>query len=405
MRSAPGSQRWSTPSDIAAQIEKLWARGHLLVPPPGNPLFPLRIPLRGPRTSEIGARYAEVDAWISTLQQGSRSQLGYGYDLERQSAGARTLGANQIPTAAVVPTHDDAITLIGRQTERTHWQRAFIQISENCPDLVPWGNAYPLAVLEHAEHWERIIAVIIWMKNHCQPGIYLRQADVPGVDTKFIEQNQSLLRSLLDIGLPTNAITDVPDFSTRYGFRNKPRILRFRFLDPKICVAGLTDISAPIEQIAGLDMSIRRVVITENELNGLAFPHIPEAIVIFGLGFGIERLAHIPWIRNNDIWYWGDIDTHGFAILDQVRSILPQTNSFLMDSETLIAHRDQWVSESIQERRALDRLTPSESDVYRGLVENRWAANLRLEQERIRYSCIADSALLIHKAHGFSESK
>jgi len=116
-------------------------------------------------------------------------------------------------------------------------------------------------------------------------------------------------------------------------------------------------------------------------------------------------LAHIPWIRNNDIWYWGDIDTHGFAILDQVRSILPQTNSFLMDSETLIAHRDQWVSESIQERRALDRLTPSESDVYRGLAENRWATNLRLEQERIRYSCIADSALLIHKAHGFSESK
>ena len=201
---------------------------------------------------------------------------------------------------------------------------------------------------------------------------------------------------MLDIELPTDVVTDVPDFSTRYGFRTKPRILRFRFLDPKLSISGLTDISAPIEQIVGIDMSIRRVIITENELNGLVFPPIPEAIVIFGLGFGIERLAQIPWIRNNDIWYWGDIDTHGFAILDQLRGILPQTRSFLMDSVTLLAHRDQWVTESTQERRPLDRLTAEESDVYRGLLEYRWADKLRLEQERVPYPRIAESAFGMH---------
>ena len=243
------------------------------MPPPGSSLFPLRIPLRGPRTAEIGARYAEVDNWIATLHQDSRSQRGYGYDLESQSAGARTLGTNQIPTAVLIPTCADAIALICRQTVQAHWQRAFSRISESYPELVPWANDHALAVLDHAELWERIIAVITSLRNHPQPGIYLRQADVPGVDTKFIEQNQSLLRQLLDIALPTDVVTDVPDFSTRYGFRNKPRILRFRFLDPKLSISGLTDISAPIEQLIGIDMSIRRVIITENELNGLAFPH------------------------------------------------------------------------------------------------------------------------------------
>lgn len=36
-------------------------------------------------------------------------------------------------------------------------------------------------------------------------------------------------------------------------------------------------------------------------------------MVIFGGADGIDRLVQIDWLRDRDIAYWGDIDTHGFA--------------------------------------------------------------------------------------------
>lgn len=41
------------------------------------------------------------------------------------------------------------------------------------------------------------------------------------------------------------------------------------------------------------------------------------------------------------VHYWGDLDTHGSAILDRLRAWLPQTRSFLMDRETLLDHRER----------------------------------------------------------------
>lgn len=66
-----------------------------------------------------------------------------------------------------------------------------------------------------------------------------------------------------------------------------------------------------------------RVYITENNINGLAFPPMEGSLVIFGLGYGVETLSTIPWLRKVGIIYWGDIDTHGFAILDRLRMTFP----------------------------------------------------------------------------------
>ena len=79
----------------------------------------------------------------------------------------------------------------------------------------------------------------------------------------------------------------------------------------------------PASQLADAQSAVQRVFITENEINGLAFPEVPDAAVIFGLGYGLERLAEVRWLRGKAIYYWGDIDTHGFAILDRLRAMFP----------------------------------------------------------------------------------
>ncbi|WP_429207336.1 DUF3322 domain-containing protein [Massilia sp. UYP11] len=57
-------------------------------------------------------------------------------------------------------------------------------------------------------------------------GIYLRQVDIPGVDTKFIEARKRLIAELLDQVLPAESIdagaVGARQLETRYGLLGKP---------------------------------------------------------------------------------------------------------------------------------------------------------------------------------------
>lgn len=136
---------------------------------------------------------------------------------------------------------------------------------------------------------------------------------------------------------------------------------------------------------------VERVFITENEINGLAFPDVPDSMVIFGGGYGVERLADIAWLQDRQIIYWGDIDTHGFAILDRLRSFLPQAQSMLMDLATLEAHRLLWGQEESHQRFSgqLARLSSDEQTLFQMLRDDVLGERLRMEQERLGYDWVS----------------
>ncbi|MDZ7768776.1 MAG: DUF2220 family protein [Woeseiaceae bacterium] len=215
---------------------------------------------------------------------------------------------------------------------------------------------------------------------------------MPSVDTKFIESHRKLLGELLDIVLPDSAVdrsaTGVKAFSNRYGLRTEPPLVRFRLLDPALYIQRrFSDVSLPPEEFAGLKSPLERVFITENRVNGLAFPDCPASMVVFGLGYGLQRLSEIPWLRDVDVHYWGDTDTHGFGILNRLRVSLPHARSFLMDRETLEAHRRLWGREPAGGRYTGDtsRLTAAEHALYCELLSDRLGERIRLEQERIGF--------------------
>jgi hypothetical protein len=100
-----------------------------------------------------------------------------------------------------------------------------------------------------------------------------------------------------------------------------------------------------------------QVFITENETNFLAFPDVPNSVVIFGAGYGWDALAAAHWLRRCTLFCWGDIDTHGFAILDQLRGRFEHVESLLMNRATLLAHEAVWGAERDQVVHDLPRLT------------------------------------------------
>jgi hypothetical protein len=110
--------------------------------------------------------------------------------------------------------------------------------------------------------------------------------------------------------------------------------------------------------------------------------------VIFGAGYGWDALAKAAWLAQCRMHYWGDIDTHGFAILDQLRSHYAHVASFLMDRATLMAHQDLWGEEPDQVVHDLPRLTTDEKALYDDLRDNRIRQHVRLEQERVGFGWV-----------------
>ena len=106
-------------------------------------------------------------------------------------------------------------------------------------------------------------------------------------------------------------------------------------------------------------------------------------MVIFGAGYGFNNFASVEWMRDHIIHYWGDIDTHGFAILNQLRAFFPRAASLLMDRETLMEHETLWGVEPSPETGTLTRLTSEESRLYDQLRHNELGNQIRLEQEKI----------------------
>jgi hypothetical protein len=257
------------------------------------------------------------------------------------------------------------------------------------PTLREWLTSRPLMALEHAGDWERILAILAWFRHHPRAGFYLRQLDIPGVDSKFIETRKGLLSELLDRVLPPEAVdtqfAGFHCFGQRYGLASKPPLVRFRLLDERLSLQGLSDITVPAVDFARHAIAVKRVFVTENEINGLDFPRVPESLVIFGLGYDVDRIAEAEWLKAKLLYYWGDIDTHGFAILDRLHVYFPHARSFLMDRETLVAHRELWVRENDRHERSLGRLTTSEQKLFEDLKCDRLGERVRLEQERISF--------------------
>ncbi len=380
---------WTTPADAKAEILRLWDRGRLLASELAEvPLFPRKLALRRPGARALLDRFDEVRAWIKDLEAGARSATGSGYDIVWTEIQHRQLGRNRVPSALIVPTRQDALAFIGKLRQAARFDAFASATMERFPALREWITKKPLVVLEHASDWERVLAVLEWFSHHPRPGVYLRQIDVRGVDTKFIETHRGLFIDLLDRVLPPEAIDTSARrrFEPRYGLLSKPVMVRLRLLDETRRISGLSDITTPVRELASIELPVRRVFVTENELNGLVFPQLPDSAVVFGLGYALDPLAEIPWLARKEIHYWGDIDTHGFAILDRLRGMFPTARSLMMDRETLLEHRALWVEESDRHLGPLRRLTPTEASLYEDLASDRLGPRIRLEQERISFS-------------------
>jgi hypothetical protein len=378
---------WTTPADLRAQVQRWWDDGELLAHASGaGTPFPRKLACRGPVSRELVERFDDVRRWSAALCGMQHVRI------EMREFRHAVLGRNALPAGAWVDTLDDALAIIGKKRDTARYLELFDMVRSRQPALAGWMQAAPLRALALDQDWPQLLAVVAWLQAHPRPGIYLRQVDIAGMHGKFIEARRGVLADLLDLALPAETIDEgsrgIAGFASRYGFRDKPLRVRFRMLDAAhrlLDAAGEQDMTLDADSFARLAPAVRRVFITENEINYLAFPAMADSMILFGAGYGFDMLARADWLAHRQLIYWGDIDTHGYAILDQLRARLPHVTSLLMDSETLLAHRGQWSTESKPLSRDLPRLDREEAETYDALRDMRLGRNVRLEQELIGY--------------------
>lgn len=384
---------WTTPADLRAQVQRRWDRGDLLRATVSNAVpWPLRLSLKAPGAADLSDRFEAVRDWVRAVADTPHVRI------EWRAWNHRVQGAQQLPAAAWVDSLQEALALTGKARQAQRFEVLWQQTATAQPALLAWLARRPLQTLELADRWGRLLAAVAWLQAHPRPGVYLRQVDAPGVDSKFIEVHRGVLTELLDLALPAEAVdtgtSGAAQFARRFGFLDKPVRIRLRLLDPALpslpgC-QGLPDLTLDAASFAALALPVERVFVTENETNFLAFPPVPRALVVFGAGYGWDALARAAWLHRCQLRYWGDIDTHGFAILDQLRGHFPHAASFLMDRQTLLAHRAHWGEEPEPARHDLPRLTTQEAEVYDDLRFDRLRPRLRLEQERVGFGWVGE---------------
>lgn len=334
---------------------------------------------------EIGADLATVRSWREELVRGSRG--GTAYTLIEQERGGRGFGRVTLPARVTVTTYEQWWRLLGLADEVGRLDD--IAASTRCgrPELMPWLIRRPLRTLTLSDDWERLLAAFGWLVDNTGTGRYLREVTAPGVDTKFVERHATVLGEWLDLAGVAEVGTGRSTPRTaagRLGFLEPEPLVRIR-----ICpsLAREAEVGLRLADAAALELDRPDVLVVENQVTYLSVPVPAGGAVVWGHGFDAGRLGRLPWLRSaSRVRYWGDLDTHGFAILNQFRSQVTSTRSVLMDRRTLLQHRDRWVIEPKPTRAELRHLDRVDRELYEDLAGGEFGVGVRLEQERVDWS-------------------
>ncbi len=310
---------WTTPAELRAQAQRLWARGDTLraLVTPEASRFPHRLRLTRPSRDELDARYAEAREWIAALRKLVEIRLDW-----RETRHA-VLGRNAVPVAAWLDTPQAAARRAGEAPAFARFEALHALTMQRAPRLATWVARKPLEVLAVADDWGRLIDVAEWLLVPRETPIYLRQIDVPGVHTKFIEQHRAMLTGMLEsLRRPADDTSaaqasrargsSARAFASANGLRVPPEQVRFRLLDDAMeLLPGIRagDVTLEAETFARLRLGVDTGFVTENLVNFLAFPPSVRALAVFGSGYGFAALAQARWLQGVELVYWGDLDT------------------------------------------------------------------------------------------------
>jgi hypothetical protein len=298
----------------------------------------------------------------------------------------RQVGECDVPIRLEINSTQDLIAVLGTPAiERSQgW-------AERMEPLLSLGSTLFTTLIKQLWELERLSMADIHLLTSVLPQLhrglgqqrYLRALPLQGVDTKFVELNQTLITALLDAmhGREISAHGGLEAWLECCSTPSNWLHVKPLCSEARIFFGGIELLQLPFEHLVNSALPARNVLVVENRQAGYELPELPDTIAVFGGGANTAWLQ-AQWLKDRRIGYWGDLDTWGLKILADARRKQPHVEALMMDEETLLAHVERGVCEERSAELPEQGLTISERALFDRLRSNRDGIG-RLEQERL----------------------
>lgn len=295
----------------------------------------------------------------------------------------RDLGLTRIPTHIAVKTLGAAFALMPQGHERAV---CFEIAADRLRKVSKWLGASAVESLAREarilfdapeNEFERLLSVVLWLRDHPQANCFIRELPIEGVDTKWLERNRAVVARILSPLLKTAIAAE--DIVSRWNLKTPPVLVRVRHA--RVFVPGVEDEDVVALSIPVLErVRVPVLCVVENLQTGLALDVPKEIPVLCAMGNAVRILADVSAFSDAQILYMGDLDQHGLKILAGFRHAHAHVQSVMMDCETLERYHHLAVADPTERiPMPAEGLTNAELSLFEKLQKDR----LRLEQERI----------------------
>ena len=363
--------------------------------------FPLIIPSnKGNANDDLTKRESE----LREIHKYSKNNGKKSYLYETGEVNTRLNGRQTVITKILFENQVDYLTFIGKMEDFKTFSFSFNILNNNIFNDISKDYLINWAVKNHEKlsdknvedgcenYWKNICLCANWLHVNTESNLYIRMIPVE-VHSKFIENNENIIHSLLS----EEKITKANSFIKQHNLHDKPAFIRMRFLYDCEISKGFSpkEIYFTEDDFAVLDKAdfmncIKNIYIVENEMIYLTFPKVSDSVCIWGHGFTAALFKRFQWFNNYNLFYFGDLDEHGYDILSIVRGFFPGTKSISMDINTLETFNQFRVKGEVLSGNIIPaNLSKDELEVFMELRKDK--NKNRLEQERISQKWIEEA--------------
>ncbi|NOQ29878.1 MAG: hypothetical protein GQ570_02020 [Helicobacteraceae bacterium] len=351
-------------------------------------IFPLTINFKKVKQKDIQSSYSQL---LRDLQHAKNSS----FTLIYKQHNYKSLGVQNLPIAVYIESLEEFLKIIIKKDEYILFVELYIRTTKLYPTLKQFFINRPMVILEYKYEWENFYKIVDFFLRNSSANIYIREISLESVDTKYIQKYKKIIDILISTITQNESLKSLSDFSfeKKYNLKYPLAQISFRVLDKKLKIANLTHLSIPINEFDSLNIECKKVFIVENKITFLSFFDVENSIVLFGSGYGISVLKNVKWLQRKEIYYWGDIDLDGFAILSQARGYFANIRSIFMDEKTIDMFKNSATSYKGSKEVVLTNLSEDEQLIYTRLQNEFYGINFRLEQEKLPFNYIKSEIL------------
>ena len=327
-----------SPDELAQQLLRQWQNNtlraqRLLAPEP----WPLRLAIGKPTATQVLQQSASVQQHIQSWRQVTVGQVIFEHKNYRRLA-----EAVELPSYWQINSPSEWMQACQNAAVRYEFAvlSELISASDSCMHelLVRERNLWRHKPLNELLDTLKLAGKL---SPGCAQGQPLRLLSGYGVDTKFVERHETLLRRLLD--------TRFADAASEQGLLNFLDALDEK--DHWLLVRSLSEGLLPFQrlritsaELAQTALPATRILLIENERCEHLLPPLRDCIAVLGAGFDLAWLAGQA-LEGKQLYYWGDLDTWGLAMLARARQLRPNLQALMMTQEVFTDYADFAVSE------------------------------------------------------------